>query len=244
MKQLTLCAVFFVALVLGAMQSPAQVSGSGSPGTLPIWTGSTTLSNSMILQISGHVAIGTAAPSAKLHVQTTSLTQPAVTGYVTAKTGKAPGGFFQSTSPASTALLGVALATTGPANGIYGQTATAGGYGIFGNNAATSGSGVGVLGTSNSAGPGVNGTSLATAGFGMGFYGQANSQGATVALFRAQSGGEIITGQFGSGASAVNVFRVDSTGKVSSMAALKSAGPTSRSPSPSQARRLSMNPAT
>jgi hypothetical protein len=213
MKKTKLCAVFFVVVLLGAVESPAQVTGTGTAGALPVWTGSTTIGNSVVSQITGHVAIGTAAPSAKLHVQTTSLTQPAVTGYVTAKTGTAPGGFFQATSPATTALLGVALAKTGSANGIYGTTATAGGYGVFGNNSATSGSGVGVLGTSNSNGSGVNGTSLITKGFGMGFYGQTSSQSAIVALLRAQAGGQIIAGQFGIGAAAVNVFRVDSTGK-------------------------------
>ena len=213
MKQLKLCVVFFVALVVGGAQSPAQVTGTGTPGTLPIWNGSTSIGNSLILQISGHVAIGTAAPSAKLHVQSTSSTQPAVTGYNTLKTGTAPAGFFQTTSGNATALLGVALTKTGSSNGIYGTTAAPSGYGVFGNNSATTGGGGGVLGTSNAGGPGVNGSSLVTSGFSTGIYGSTASQGAIVALFRAQNGGQIITGQFGVGAAAVDVFRVDSTGK-------------------------------
>jgi hypothetical protein len=213
MKRKKLYVVFVAAVILGIVQAQAQVTGSGTTGTVPVWTGTTALGNSLIVQVGANIAIGTTTPSAKLHVQSTSTTQPAVTGYNTAKTGTAPAGFFQTTSKSATALLGVSLSKTGSANGIYGQTATAGGYGIFGNNVATSGSGVGVLGTSNASGPGVNGTSLATTGFSLGFYGQTSSPGAVVALLRAQAGGDVITGQFGVGAKAVNVFRVDSTGK-------------------------------
>jgi len=214
MKRTKLYAAFFAAAVLSAPQALAQVTGSGTVGTVPVWAGTTKLGNSPIIQSGGNVAIGTKTAFAKLHVQTTSKTQPAVIAYNTAKTGTPPAGLFQTTSTSATALLGVALATTGSSNGIYGTTASSGGSGIFGNNTATSGSGNGVLGTSNAAGPGVNGTSLTTSGFSMGFYGSTSSPGAVVALLRSHDpAGNVIIGQVGPDSNAMNVFRVDGTGK-------------------------------
>ena len=214
MKRTKLCAALFVAIVLCVVEAPSQVTGSGTKGTVPLWTGTKSEGNSLIVQVGSNVAIGTKTPSAKFHVQSTSTTQPAVTGYNTATTGAAPAGFFQTTSTSATALLGVALPTTGTANGIFGQTASGGGYGVFGNNAATSGAGGGVLGTSNAGGPGVNGSSLATTGFASGLYGSTSSPGAVVALLRSHdAGGNIITGQVGPDSGPTDVFRVDGTGK-------------------------------
>lgn len=214
MKRSKLYAALFVAMVLSVVEAPGQVTGSGTKGTVPLWTGTTSLGNSLIVQVGSNVAIGTKTPSAKFHVQSTSTKQPAVTGYNTATTGTAPAGFFQTTSTSATALLGVALSTTGTVNGIFGQTSSAGGYGVFGNNAATSGAGGGVLGTSNAGGPGVNGSSLATSGFASGLYGSTSSPGAVVALLRSHNaGGNIIIGQVGPDSGATDVFRVDGTGK-------------------------------
>jgi hypothetical protein len=214
MKRIKLYAASVAAIVLGVVQAPAQVTGSGTVGTVPVWAGTTKLGNSLIVQGGGNVAIGTKKGFAKLHVQTTSKTQPAVIGYNTAKTGSPPAGLFQTTSTSATALLGVALATTGSSNGIYGTTASPGAYGIFGNNTATSGSGGGLLGTSNAGGPGVNGSSLATSGFATGLYGSTSSPAAVVALLRSHDpAGNVIIGQVGPDTNAVNVFRVDGTGK-------------------------------
>ena len=47
----------------------AQVSGSGTPHWIPIWTGSKTLGNSIIFQNNGAVGIGTTLPGARLDVR-------------------------------------------------------------------------------------------------------------------------------------------------------------------------------
>jgi Chaperone of endosialidase len=61
--------VVFLTLVLSAA---AQVTGSGNVGVIPIWTGSTsptqTIGNSTIFETQGMVGIGTTSPTATLHV--------------------------------------------------------------------------------------------------------------------------------------------------------------------------------
>jgi hypothetical protein len=214
MNSTRLSAVFVVAVLLSVIHAVAQVTGGGTKGTIPVWTGPTSLGDSVIVQKSGSVAIGAPKPFARVYVESSGKTLPAVIGYNTSNTGTAAGGIFQTKSPSATALIGAAIATTGTADGIYGTTASGGGSGVFGNNTATSGFGNGVLGTSNAAGPGVNGTSLTTTGFSMGFYGATSSPGAVVALLRSHDpAGNVIIGQVGPDESAVNVFRVDGTGK-------------------------------
>uniref|UniRef100_Q020A3 Collagen triple helix repeat n=1 Tax=Solibacter usitatus (strain Ellin6076) TaxID=234267 RepID=Q020A3_SOLUE len=59
-----------VALILTA-GAYAQVSGSGSPGQAPVWTGSGTISNSILFQsgqFPASVGIGTKTPQTELHV--------------------------------------------------------------------------------------------------------------------------------------------------------------------------------
>jgi hypothetical protein len=46
----------------------AQVAGTGTPNRVAIWTDSTTIGNSAIVQAGGKVAIGTNGPAATLHV--------------------------------------------------------------------------------------------------------------------------------------------------------------------------------
>src|SRR5438876_9392068 len=54
------------------LSAAAQVTGSGTPGRIPIWTGSTTpsntLGNSVIFQAGGKVGVRTNTPSATLTV--------------------------------------------------------------------------------------------------------------------------------------------------------------------------------
>jgi hypothetical protein len=45
------------------------VSGSGTTGTLPLWSGPTALSNSVITQSAGNIGVGTTTPSERLHVE-------------------------------------------------------------------------------------------------------------------------------------------------------------------------------
>jgi len=198
-----------MATLLCVSFASAQVTGSGTKNTVPLWTGTTTLGNSKVVQVSGNIGINTRTPGGQLDVESASTTKPAVVG----SSSGTIGGYFQTTATASTALQANAAATTGSSNGIYAVTTSPNGFGIIGANNATTGSGGGVLGTSNNGQPGVNGSNLATSGFASGIFGSTSSSGGVVALLRAQAGGDILIGQLGVGLSAVNVVRIDSTGK-------------------------------
>jgi hypothetical protein len=200
---------FALAVTFCVPMSQAQVTGSGTKNAIPIWTGTTVLGNSKIAQVGGSIGINTTKPGAQLDVESASTAKPAVVG----SSSGSIAGYFQTTATASTALQANAAATTGSSNGIYGVTTSPDGWGIIGANNAASGTGGGVLGTSTNGQPGVNGSNLATSGFASGVYGSTSSPGGVVALLRAQQGGDILTGQFGVGLSAVNVVRIDSAGK-------------------------------
>jgi hypothetical protein len=219
----------------------SQVTGSGTAHTVPVWTGTESLGDSRIAQVGGNIGVDTKTPGALLDVENSSTTLPAVIGNSFASTGSttgvlglasspsgtavaglagsttgtAIGGYFRTTSSTGTALLGVATATTGSAVGIYGQTSSPGSTAIFGSQLATTGDGGGVFGitASESGGAGVTGGATATTGGAAGFYGYTTSVNGIVALLRAHAGGDIVVGQLGPDGAAVNVFRVDSTGK-------------------------------
>ncbi len=234
------CASLLCASTFCGSMAHAQVTGSGTKDAIPLWTGTTTLGRSKMAQVDGNLGINTKTPGAQLDVESSSTTAPAiigssfattgsgsgvlglssspagtaVAGLATASTGTAIGGFFQTSSSTGTALLGIATATTGSAIGIFGQTSTPGSDAILGSQLATTGFGGGVKGltASESGGAGVDGEATATTGGASGFFGSTKSPNGIVALFRAQTGGDLIIGQFGS-SSPVKVFRVDSTGK-------------------------------
>lgn len=233
-------AILFGAAAFCLVPAQAQVSGSGTSGTVPVWTGKTSLGNSKLAQTGGNFGINTKTPGAQLDVENASTSQPAVVGnssattgsttgvlgsasspsgtavagLANATTGTAIGGFFQTKSGTGTALIGVATATSGSATGIYGQTSTPGSDAVVGAQLATTGFGGGVNGytASQSGGAGLTGEATATSGSASGIYGSTVSSNGIVALFRAGSGGDLILGQFGS-KSPTNVFRLDSTGK-------------------------------
>jgi hypothetical protein len=52
-----------------AMSSAAQVTGSGTSGTVPIFTGSSTVGNSPISVSGGNVGIRTTAPATNMALQ-------------------------------------------------------------------------------------------------------------------------------------------------------------------------------
>jgi hypothetical protein len=58
MNSTRLSAVFVVAVLLSVIHAVAQVTGGGTKGTIPVWTGPTSLGDSVIVQKSGSVAIG------------------------------------------------------------------------------------------------------------------------------------------------------------------------------------------
>jgi trimeric autotransporter adhesin len=170
--------------VAGAKASPsapstapaAGVTGKGTKNFIPIWTGATTLGNSVIYETGGQVGVGTKAPGAEVDSVGTGV---AVRGTSSGATG--------------TGVLGSASSSSGTNFGVFGQTASSsnGATGVFGNSAATSGivfgmqgitasaSGVGVQGVNNGSNGGnaVDGFANATSGNANGVYGQSASTG-------------------------------------------------------------------
>jgi hypothetical protein len=64
MKELAFCLLF-----VAASAAAQTVSGSGTTNTVPLFTGSSTIGNSVITQSSGNVGISTTTPTAKLEVE-------------------------------------------------------------------------------------------------------------------------------------------------------------------------------
>ena len=65
-------AVVLAVAAIGLIGQPAQVAGqvtgSGTPGTLPKWTGTTTQGDSIIVESGGLIGVGTSTPTVKLDV--------------------------------------------------------------------------------------------------------------------------------------------------------------------------------
>lgn len=115
--KLSLC--FALTILFGISMAHAQVTGSGTDHTIPIWTGTTSLGNSPVYSIGGNVGIGTKSlAGAKLNVVTTSTKQNAITGTASATSGNVAGLFGFTASPSGVAVGGVSTATGG--TGIYG----------------------------------------------------------------------------------------------------------------------------
>jgi len=143
-----------------AASPETAVTGSGTAGTLPVWTGANTLGNSVIVQLSGNVGIGTSPSGFKLDVSDASAS--AISGATASSTGFG--------------VEGYASATSGNTIGVYGAAASATGVGVQGENSATTGLADGVLGVTNSTtGNGVQGDSVATTGAAIGVDGIAHS---------------------------------------------------------------------
>jgi hypothetical protein len=218
-------ACFALTILFGVSIAYAQVTGSGTKNTIPMWTGTTALGNSAIVQTAQGVGIGTKKPAAKLDVESTSTTLPAVVGSNNATAGVTTGvvGSSASTASGATGVLGAATATTGLNAGVIGQSAstTAGATGVGGIATATTGGTTGVYGISFSAtGVGIQG---ASPGGQNGATGSAvegisvDCSGSTcvytpgnAAVFVTASGGNILVGI---NPSTGNVVRLDSTGK-------------------------------
>jgi len=157
---------FAMAILFCASLVNAQVTGSGTPSMIPVWTGTTKLGNSAIFQdTDGNVGLGTQNPTAKLSVVTSSESGEAVLASNTSKSA--------STFPI----------------GITGLSAGAQGVGVYGSATSTSGAGTGVFGvTVSSEGVGVEGVSDATTGGG-------NDTSGVEGLFNASTGnGNGVTG--------------------------------------------------
>jgi hypothetical protein len=220
-KTLALLLVVGSAWAQHSSNANAPVTGSGTPGQIPIWVDTKTLGASGISRDA----------SGGIYVTTTASSGSGVAGIANAAAGDTLGVYGRSDSTGGAGVLGQATATTGVANGVYGATASPNGYGVqgyapnigvygvstssggtglVGFGQATTGLNYGVIGVTNStSGIGMWGNSSATSGVTAGVFGLVSSSTGTAGVFNNHAGGNILIGQ----SHAVGVFRVDGTGK-------------------------------
>lgn len=177
---------------LAAMGANAQtVTGSGTTNTVPKFTGSSTVGDSVIAESNGNIGVGAGAINffldGKLTVLDTrdvnasgvgpssiyGVAQCKVNNFCAAVRGDVHSGFAHG-------LIGVQYVEDGQSGGggVQGISFGTSGfnYGVFGDAHGTTGSGAGVLGTAASPeGTGVIGQALATTGITAGVLGQTNS---------------------------------------------------------------------
>lgn len=201
----------------------AQVGGSGTPNTVPLWTGTTSLGNSAITQSSGNIGIGGPANSGgKLNVYTSNASGEAILGdnLSTSETTFPVGVIGLSAGLQGVGVYGQATSTTGNTLGIAGVTVSPTGIGIEGISDAPTGSGgSGVTGLFNGSGSGngVVGISAATQGSGVlgqstaniGVSAVTSAKAATAGYFDNSASGNLLVGAV----SGTHKFRVDGTGK-------------------------------
>jgi hypothetical protein len=164
----------------------ASPTGSGTAGAIPLWTGASTLGNSMLAQSAGQVS-STGSFSAKSSTvvaaiagtnSATTKGGAGVSGTATAKSGVVYGvtGATASTTNTSAGVNGIASAATGKVYGVLGTSASSTGTGVFGQATAATGNTTGVFGfTASSGGNGVYGQAYSSTGNGTGVFGQSNS---------------------------------------------------------------------
>lgn len=185
------------------------IFGSGTPNFIPKFLSPDRIGNSNIFQSpGGSVGIGTKAPGAKLDVESTSTTEPAIVGgsadagvlgFATGSNGVGVLGFGSGSNGfgvlASGTLDGVFATATGTTGFTYGLSAASvanpSGTGVQG-----IGAGIGVIGTTQSCATGITCPTAGTAG-----------------LFATASGGNVLVGDLAIDDTWIPVFRVDSTGK-------------------------------
>lgn len=123
MRSKNICSfVLAVAVLLSACGAYAQVTGSGTAHTIPAWTGTTSLGNSVIMADGGMVAIGTSDMLARLTVEDTATgangifvegDTNGVSTHSTTTTGPGNALFAEAESPMAVAIRGQMDATTG-----------------------------------------------------------------------------------------------------------------------------------
>jgi hypothetical protein len=153
-------------------QPVTTVTGSGKKNFVPIWTGTTTLGDSVLFQSGINVGLGTTKPQAKFEsvgsataVLGTSTGNPGTGVAGLAAEGFGVSGLSNGNINGSTGVYGQASSTSGAVYGVQGSSASGGGAGVQGTN------------SSNSGGNGVAGFSNATSGFANGVYGVSASTG-------------------------------------------------------------------
>jgi hypothetical protein len=198
MKTTKLYAAFIAAMVFSVIQASAQVTGSGTAGTVPVWVGKTKLGNSLIVQSGGNVGLGIKKPLNKLDVVSGTTTAAAISGNAYATSGTGSG------------VIGLSGSPTG--FGVFGISGAIGGTAINAVETATSGFTIAVSGHTYSSGPGVFGLNHSSMG-GIGVQADIESTDGTgsAGTFVAHGGAGLILNGL-SGSSYKQVFTVDADG--------------------------------
>lgn len=163
-----------------------DITGSGTAGFLPVFSGASTIADSVVQQKSGTVGIGTAPAAAKLTVASStgdainagsaSASGAGVQAQATATTGTTYGVYGRSASSAGTGVAGQATSTSGITTGVAGISNSTSGAGVSGTATAPTGSTYGVYANdASSTGYAVYGTNTATSGAAVGVYGTSAS---------------------------------------------------------------------
>ena len=189
-----------------------EIEGAGTPGYVPVFTGSHKIGNSTIFESNGNLGIGSTFPPVPLYVYSTNPVGPP---------GYSPIAMWvESTADNASALWAVSSSPVG-GFAVNGEVSGPQGNGVLGNYlSSTGGGGGGVIGMTNSAdfgfSYGTRGSATARTGSAVGLIGETNSPDGWPAYFVNRANGNIMAGSVNtvSGGPDVRVFRVDGTGRV------------------------------
>jgi hypothetical protein len=202
-----ICILLIVIGLTGLGASAQIVTGSGTTGKIPKFTGSSTIGDSNISQsLAGGIGVGLTNPTDQFEVHSDSAIVP---------NGRfGPAAIFTEATGNILGTAGIrswASSSNGSTIGVDGEAFSPDGTGVIGQGGQN-----GVVGATSSTDTfavGVFGVSHATSGGGsVGVFGQAWSKDATAGLFANVAAGNIIVG--GVGQPEVPVFRVDGRGTV------------------------------
>ena len=189
--------------------SAGDVTGSGTPQFLPLWTSTSRLGNSVLFQAGAKVGLGTQTSGARLDSYSPGIslrgtsswpTGIGVYGNATATSVPTNGVYGQiaSANPYAAAVFGYAYAPTSQTFGVSGTTVSNGQYaaGVSGYAGSSTGSVIGVNGyTVSSSGTGVSGGDGAVSGYTTGVFGYVSSpSGVGVLGQNSANGGNGISG--------------------------------------------------
>jgi hypothetical protein len=205
--------ILLVMIGLAALGAKAQtVTGSGTTNTVPKFTGSTSIGDSLIVEFNGNIGIGTKNPGWALEVDTSNTISPQ---------GQCCPGAIKAVQFASvdaaTAIVGEANANSGRTFGVLGNNFSPDGNGVLGNHPIDGGGGGGVRGQTNSTqgfSYGTAGVALGADGPAVGIFGQSYHASGAAGLFHNVVNGNLLTGIVGDPAATQTVFRVDGKGTI------------------------------
>ena len=185
----------------------SPISGSGTTNYVPLWSNSSTLSNSLMYQSAeGSIGIKETQPVAKLQFGNAS---PGLEGATSMATGK---GIYANANVGSSSGFGV-----------LGSTGSSAGQGVYGAATATTGTNYGVYGISASAGeaaPAVLGGDSLTTGTSAGVQGQSQSPSGIAGTFQDTATSDTALGMGGFTMSGQGGFAVEGIGITSAVTAV------------------------